>query len=61
MTTITINAWCRRCGIAFTADRASVIAGTWRYCRDCREAASPPGPPVPRRHSPSAQHREVAA
>ena len=48
MTAINLTTWCRRCGIEFVADRASVIAGTWRYCRDCWGAATPPGPPVPR-------------
>jgi len=44
----TLATWCRRCGIEFVADRPSVLAGTWRLCPDCREAPSPPGPPVPR-------------
>lgn len=47
MTTITINTWCRMCGLEFVADRAAIVAGVWRLCERCRppQPATPP-PPV---------------
>ena len=44
----TIQTWCRRCGREFVADRRAIVAGSWRLCRDCREAPSPLGPPTMR-------------
>jgi len=40
----TIQTWCRRCGREFVADRASVVAGVWRLCPDCR--GEPPRVPT---------------
>jgi len=49
MTAINLSTWCRRCGAEFTADRASVISGTWRYCERCRADPGDPTPPRPAR------------
>jgi hypothetical protein len=42
---VSVEVVCRRCGAAFTADRADILAGpeVWRLCPACRGLASSGG------------------
>jgi len=52
---MTIATTCRQCARAFDADRAAIVAGTWRLCPACRETPAATTPvagaetPAPRR------------
>lgn len=39
---MTIATRCRECHQAFDGDRAAILAGAWRLCPTCREAAQMP-------------------
>jgi len=40
---VSIVTRCRRCGVEYEADRATILAATWRLCPRCRPPA-PAGP-----------------